>query len=93
MREADDRCFGRGSVHVDPLEALSESGDLVGPLASGIIERSEIETLGNLCSGHSRGRQSGGEITIFKSVGTALADLAAASLAFMQIRDGQGGHG
>jgi ornithine cyclodeaminase/alanine dehydrogenase-like protein (mu-crystallin family) len=39
-----------------------------------------VGELGELCSGAVEGRASDGEITLFKSVGTALADLAAARL-------------
>ncbi len=84
MRETDSDLIGRSRVFVDTLEgALSEAGDLIqaaneGPWAFGDI----CGTLSDLASKHIEGRVSSDEITIFKSVGSALEDLAAARLAF-----------
>jgi ornithine cyclodeaminase len=81
MREADDDCFAGGSLFVDTDEALQKSGDLLGPLARGVIGAASLcGTLGSLCSGSTPGRQSAQQRTVFKSVGTALEDLAAATL-------------
>lgn len=81
MREADDACFAAGRIFVDTRDALVESGDLTGPVASGAITADAIcGSLADLCAGRIGGRGSVDEITIFKSVGTALADLAAAAL-------------
>lgn len=81
MREADDRCFARGRIYVDTRDALAEAGDLAGPMAAGIIAADDIRgSLADLCVRRVTGRASAEEITIFKSVGTALADLAAAAL-------------
>jgi ornithine cyclodeaminase/alanine dehydrogenase-like protein (mu-crystallin family) len=83
MREADDRCFARARVFVDSIGGFEESGDLIGPLASGAIPaRESVGTLASLCGGRARGRGGDDEITLFKAVGTALADLAAAGLIF-----------
>ncbi|HEX7852010.1 MAG TPA: ornithine cyclodeaminase family protein [Sphingomonas sp.] len=81
MREADYSCFARGRIYVDTRDALAEAGDLTGPIAAGIIAPDDIQgSLADLCAGRVAGRASADEITIFKSVGTALADLAAAAL-------------
>jgi len=81
MREADDTCFARGRIYVDTRDALVEAGDLAGPIAAGVITPDDIQgSLADLCAGCARGRTSADEVTIFKSVGTALADLAAATL-------------
>jgi ornithine cyclodeaminase/alanine dehydrogenase-like protein (mu-crystallin family) len=81
MREADDACFVRGRIYVDTRDALVEAGDLAGPIAAGAITPDDIHgSLADLCAGRIDGRTSADEITIFKSVGTALADLAAATL-------------
>jgi ornithine cyclodeaminase len=91
MREADDSCFVRGRIYVDTREALAEAGDLAGPIAAGVIAPDDIQgSLADLCTGRVAGRASGDEITIFKSVGTALADLAAAALVHAH-RDTPGG--
>jgi ornithine cyclodeaminase len=83
MREADDACLARARVHVDSREALTESGDLVAPISSGALDTAAIAgTLADLASGRVAGRTAAREITIFKAVGTALADIAAAALVY-----------
>jgi len=81
-READDEAVLRSRLFVDTLEgALSEAGDLLDPMRRGLIDRSRIEgELADLVSGRVPGRRRREEITLFKSVGTALEDLAAAQL-------------
>lgn len=81
MREADDACFAGAGLYVDTLEALKKSGELLGPLARGVIHAGELRgTLEGLARGTASGRGSPQERTVFKSVGTALEDLAAAIL-------------
>ena len=83
MRETDDTAIRRASVFIDTATALEESGDLVSPLASGALKREDVRaTLSSLCRGEHPGRRSADEITLFKSVGTALEDLAAAILVY-----------
>ena len=61
--------------------ALKEGGDLVQPLAGGVIaEQDIIADLSELTRGLKQGRGSAHEITLFKSVGSAIEDLAAAEL-------------
>jgi ornithine cyclodeaminase len=79
MREADDAAVRRARVFIDSDAALEEAGDITQPLASGALGRVE-GTLAMLCRGDIAGRADGDEITLFKSVGTALEDLAAAAL-------------
>ena len=82
MREADDACVCGAEVWVDTAEALDKSGDLVQPIATRVLPRSGVKgTLQDLCRGAV---QPGGAAarTVFKSVGTALEDLAAAILVF-----------
>lgn len=81
-READDDVVLRSRIFVDTLEsALVEAGDIVDPLARGLIARDRIEgELADLVRGRVAGRCSGDEIIVFKSVGTALEDLAAAQM-------------
>jgi ornithine cyclodeaminase len=82
MREVDDAAAARSRIVVDTYAgALAEAGDLLAPLASGAIGRDSIVAeLAELLRGEKRGRASAAEITMFKSVGTALEDLCAASL-------------
>lgn len=83
MREADDACFEDARVFVDTDEALTKSGDLLVPMAHGVLSENDIRgTLTTLCKGVATGRRNATERTVFKAVGTALEDLAAAMLVF-----------
>jgi ornithine cyclodeaminase/alanine dehydrogenase-like protein (mu-crystallin family) len=82
MREADDACFAGADVWIDTAEALAKAGDLLHPIASGVLRREDVRgTLADLCAGHTALRTAAAR-TVFKSVGTALADLAAAILVY-----------
>jgi ornithine cyclodeaminase len=83
MVEADDDCFRGARLFVDTPEALVKSGDLLGPMGRGVFAATDVcATLESLCRGQASGRQTAQERTVFKSVGTALEDLAAARLVF-----------
>jgi alanine dehydrogenase len=85
MRESDDRAAWRARVYVDTRAgALKEGGDVVQPIANGTIDEEDvIADLFELARGQQTGRLAGDatSITLFKSVGAALEDLAAAELA------------
>ena len=80
MREVDDDAVARSRISVDTYRgALAEPGDLVIPLEQGRITREQVVAeLAELVRGERIGRTSDDETTLFKSVGTALADLVAA---------------
>ena len=82
MREADDAAVARSRIYVDTYAgALAEAADVVEPLERGVISRGDVlGELGELVAGEVAGRASPADITLFKSVGTALEDLAAAQL-------------
>ncbi len=82
MREADDDAVRRAEVYVDSrAEATAEAGDIVQPVAAGIIGEGDIRgDLYELCAGTVPGRTDPAAVTLFKSVGLALEDLAAANL-------------
>lgn len=83
MREADDETIRAASIFVDTPEALTEAGELSLGLRDGTLTRDDIRaTLAELCRGEHTGRSDASEITVFKSVGTALTDLAAATLVY-----------
>ncbi|EFO30162.1 ornithine cyclodeaminase protein [Roseibium sp. TrichSKD4] len=84
MRESDDEAIRRASVFVDTRDGCTkEGGDIVQPLASGVLTLEGIEAdLYELARGTHQGRKSADEITLFKSVGAALEDLAGAILAY-----------
>lgn len=81
-READDDVVRGARIFVDTREgALAEAGDLLIPLSSGVMEEAAIAgELSGLCSGTISGRTNARQTTVFKSVGCALEDLAAAQL-------------
>jgi ornithine cyclodeaminase/alanine dehydrogenase-like protein (mu-crystallin family) len=76
MREADDDCLRDAFIAVDTLDALKDSGDLISPLAAGVIERRKISALSGLVARTDEAARP--SRTVFKSVGVAHADLAAA---------------
>jgi ornithine cyclodeaminase len=84
MREADDDALIRSSIYVDTRAgALADSGELLHALASGAITTANIRgELSELARAIIPGRRSADEITLFKSVGSAIEDLAAAELAY-----------
>jgi ornithine cyclodeaminase/alanine dehydrogenase-like protein (mu-crystallin family) len=80
MREADDAALQRARVFVDTAAAMSEGGDVALGLRAGAITRADIAgDLAALVRG-APGRGSEHEITLFKSVGASIEDLAAAML-------------
>ena len=90
MREADDEVVSKATVFVDTFQGgLKESGDIVIPLQSGVLNEKDIKAdLFELCSDKKQGRTNKTEITMFKSVGHALEDLAAASYYFKKFTNG-----
>ena len=81
MREADDETIAKANVFLDTFQGgLKESGDIAIPLQNETLKETAIKAdLFQLCSNQKKGRQSNNEITLFKSVGHALEDLAAAN--------------
>lgn len=82
MRESDDDAVRRARVYVDTRAgAPKEGGDIAIPLKKGVLKQAAIRgDLYELCRGTAKGRTAAGQITLFKSVGTAIEDLAAAML-------------
>ena len=80
MRETDDEAVRRGRVFVDDRDAaLADAGDIIQPIQNGVISADDIAgDLAELTRGLRDGRRYYDQITLFKSVGTAGADLAAA---------------
>lgn len=81
-RECDAALVVSSRVYVDSrANALNEAGEILIPMSENRIgENHLIGELADLCSGRIAGRQGREDITLFKSVGTALSDLAAANL-------------
>jgi ornithine cyclodeaminase len=82
MREADENLICKARVFVDSFEAASlEAGDLIQPIRNGVFTWDEVEgDLFDLVQRESPARKSSHEITLFKSVGTAIEDLIAGRL-------------
>lgn len=80
MRESDGDCFRRGEVFVDTYAgAKGEAGDVHQAIEEGAFAFDEIRAdLAELLRGERSGRSSDEAITVFKSVGASLEDLAAA---------------
>jgi ornithine cyclodeaminase len=80
MRETDDDCVRRARLWVDTrIGGLHEAGDVVLPLKAGVITEAHIlGDLYELARGQAPVRASADEITMFKSVGASIEDLAAA---------------
>ncbi len=86
MREADDECIRGAKVWIDTEAALHETGDLIKPLESGVLTKAAIcGTLYDLCRPDFALKRNDTDITLFKGVGHALEDLAAAKLALSAI--------
>jgi len=81
MREAPGETVARSLVVVDHrASCLVEAGDLLLPMAQGLIDKDHIHgELGEVAAGIKPGRVSEGQVTFFKSVGNAVQDLAAAT--------------
>jgi ornithine cyclodeaminase len=88
MRETDDECVRTATLFCDMRAgALKEGGDLAQPIATGVITESDVKAdLYDLARGSHAGRSRPDEITMFKSVGTAIEDLAAAILVWRRVR-------
>lgn len=88
MRETDAQVVARSSVYVDTREgALAEAGDLLQARDEGQFDFANVKgDLFDLCRGTVRGRASADEITLFKSAGTAIEDLATAIMLYQKAR-------
>jgi alanine dehydrogenase len=95
MREADDEAIDKARVFVDTYSgALKEAGDIVQPMNNGVLTRESIAgDLAELTQGRVAGRRFHNQITLFKSVGTAIEDLAAAILVFETALGANAEHG
>lgn len=93
MRETDDEAMRRSRLYVDTRDGvLAEGGDVIQAIAAGAIDAADIVgDLFDLTRGRVAGRGDNEEITVFKSTGTALEDLAAAELALQRLENADDG--
>ncbi|MFN2108764.1 MAG: ornithine cyclodeaminase family protein [Anaerolineae bacterium] len=80
MQEIPVETVVRAKVVVDHLESsMAEAGDLIIPIQQGRFNQDRIYAeLGDIAAGRKPGRETANEITLFKSVGVAVQDVAAA---------------
>ena len=83
-RECDSTLVCKSSVYVDTyINCFKEAGEILVPIEEGVFSKEDvIAEISELCAGTASGRQNDDEITLFKSVGSALSDLVAASNAW-----------
>jgi alanine dehydrogenase len=86
QREMDTTLVRRGRLFVDSRTgALAEAGDVIIPMKEGAFDESHLAgELGDVILGRAAGRTSADEVTIFKSLGIAVEDVAAAHLAYVK---------
>ena len=89
VREVPEATVARARIIVDHRQsARAEAGDLLIPLRAGLITEEHLAAeLGEVLDGRKRGRTSLDEVTLFKSVGVAVQDLAAAARVFRLARE------
>jgi alanine dehydrogenase len=87
-REVDAEAFARSRVVVDfEDQVLQEAGDLIAAVESGAFSRERIYgELGDIVIGKKKGRDSDDQITLFKSVGVAIEDVAVAAWVYAEAR-------
>ncbi|HWK99542.1 MAG TPA: hypothetical protein VNQ55_06330, partial [Parapedobacter sp.] len=86
-REVDDEAIRRSEVFVDSRAgALHETGELAIPIAEGLLKPEDVKAdIAELCKGTHAGRTDAEKITLFKSAGMAVEDLAAALLVYQSV--------
>lgn len=87
-RELDDMVIRRSTfVAVDSIEqAHAEAGDLVRPAQDGVVAWDQVHSIGDVVAGSAPSRRSAEEITLFKSLGIAVEDLAVAAFVYERAR-------
>ena len=83
-RELDNAVLERATfVCCDSLEqARLEAGDLVEPVERGVLDWLEVHELADVVGGEMSGRQHDDDIVVFKSLGIASEDVAAAAFVY-----------
>jgi ornithine cyclodeaminase/alanine dehydrogenase-like protein (mu-crystallin family) len=82
----DTELVRRSRVFVDSRAgALAEAGDIVIPMKAGALSETHLAgELGEMLTGKISGRTSPADVTVFKSLGMAVEDVAAAHLAYVK---------
>jgi alanine dehydrogenase len=89
LREIDSESFARaGRIVIDcqPKQIEEESGDVIDALANGRYDRGKVVELQEVVAGRASGRDAEDQITLFKSVGTAVQDVTAGYAVYQEAR-------
>ena len=83
-RECDTEVITKAKVYVDSyINAFKEAGEILVPIKEGVFRKEDVAAeLTEMCQGKVELRTNDKEITVFKAIGQALADLVAASMAY-----------
>ena len=89
QREIDPELVARSALFTDSRAAiLRESGDVIQSIAEGRFDEDHVRgELGEVVNGTKPGRRSTDEVTLYKSLGLAIEDLAAADLVYRRARE------
>jgi ornithine cyclodeaminase/alanine dehydrogenase-like protein (mu-crystallin family) len=92
-REVDDEAIKRSSfIAVDSLDqARVEAGELVTPVEKGLLSWERVRELRQVVNGEISGRTGDADITLFKSLGIAIEDIAAASVVYRKAKEKKAG--
>lgn len=87
-RELDDRAIrGCTFIATDSIEqSRMEAGDLAIPIASGLLRWDQISEIGQVVAGKIAGRRTEADVTLFKSLGLAIEDVAVGALVYEHAR-------
>ena len=87
QREADERVFDLADrIVVDTTGVLRDSGDAIAAREAGTYHEDRVVEIGELAGGDGKGRLGPDEITLYKSIGTAIQDVAVGHWVFEQAR-------
>lgn len=92
-REVDDETIKRSNfIAADSLDqAKLESGEFVTAVEKGLLTWERVKELRHVVSGQLRGRENSEQITLFKSLGLAIEDVAAAAVVYKKAKERQAG--
>lgn len=83
QRELDVEVWRRAdSIVVDTMGSMTESGDAIAGTQAGTLDMARVRELSELVASGALGRVNGDDVTLYKSVGTSLQDVAVAELAY-----------
>ena len=89
--EVDDEVIKRANfIAVDSKDqAKMEAGELVFPVEKGILNWERVQEVCHVVNGAVHGRKNADDITLFKSLGLAIEDVAAATLLYRKAKEQQ----